>query len=164
MRVLVRYDATRSRIAVTEAGVPAADKSLVRRLEAKRAPSRAAPFSFCLTLNASLKSKIPTTTTIKSGRHTANSTICEAAMSASRKCDRNRIRPNARTNSLLWLLQGVVRATLEVGLRPVVVDAQPAAHVDVLQPRPEAVEFHIHPGGFGQSVLHLADVRHLRPH
>src|SRR2546430_17322641 len=106
MRVLVRYDATRSRIAVTEAGVPAADKSLVGRLEAKRAPSRAAPFSFCLTLNASPKSKIPTTTTIKSGRHTANSTICEAAKSPNKKSDRDRIRPKARTNSLPWVLLG----------------------------------------------------------
>src|SRR5205809_6708445 len=103
MRVLVRYDATRSRIAVTEAGVPAADKSLVGRLEAKRAPSRAAPFSFCLTLNDSPKSKIPTTTTIKSGRHTANSAICEAAIYENRQCARDRIRPKARTSCLLWL-------------------------------------------------------------
>src|SRR5207245_9483738 len=106
MRVLVRYDATTSRIAVTQIGVPESDKSLVGRLEAKRAPSRAAPFSFCLTLNASPKSKIPTTTTTKRGRHTANSAICEAAIFASRKCDGDRIRPNARTNSLLWLLLG----------------------------------------------------------
>src|SRR5437870_13603151 len=110
MRVLVRYDATRSRIAVTEVGVPASDKSLVGRLEAKRAPSRAAPFSYCLTLNASPKSKIPTTTTTKRGRHTANSTICEAAMSANRDWDRDwdrdRIRPKVRTNSLLWLPLG----------------------------------------------------------
>ncbi len=59
------------------------------------------------------------------------------------------------------LLQRVVDAGFEVGLRAVVVDAQPAAHVEVAQPRPGAAQFHVHAGRLGHGALDLADVGDL---
>ena len=46
----------------------------------------------------------------------------------------------------------------------VVVDAQPAADVDVLQPGPEPVQLDVDAGRLGQRVLHLADVGDLAAH
>src|SRR5216684_1536904 len=69
-------------MAQTDEGAPHAPaeerRSFVGRLEPKRAPSRAALFSFCFRLKALPKSKIPTTKTTSNGRATANSSNWDA--------------------------------------------------------------------------------------
>ena len=59
------------------------------------------------------------------------------------------------------LLQGVIDAGVEVGLRTVVVDAQPAAHVQVLQPGAATVQIDIDSRRFDKGRLDLANVGHL---
>ena len=58
-------------------------------------------------------------------------------------------------------LERVVGARLEVGLRAVVVDAEAAADVEVLQPGAGAGELDVDAGGFVQGALDDADVRDL---
>ena len=58
-------------------------------------------------------------------------------------------------------LQRVVDARFEVGLRAVVVDAQAAADVEVLQARAATVQLDIHAGRFVQGLLDVADVGNL---
>ena len=60
------------------------------------------------------------------------------------------------------LLQRVVDARFEVGLRTVVVDAQSAADVEVLEARrPRLPELGVDARGFVQRALDVADVRDL---
>jgi hypothetical protein len=59
------------------------------------------------------------------------------------------------------LLQGVVDAGFEIGLRAVVIDAQPAAHVQVLQPGAGARQIYVHADGFVHRALDLADIGDL---
>ena len=59
------------------------------------------------------------------------------------------------------LLQGVVHARLEVGLRAVVVDAQPAADVEVLDAGAGLGQVAVDPRRFVQGVLDDADVGDL---
>ena len=58
-------------------------------------------------------------------------------------------------------LQRVVDAGFEIGLRAVVIDAQAAAHVQVLQARAGARQVHVHAHGFVHRGLDLADVGDL---
>ena len=58
-------------------------------------------------------------------------------------------------------LQGVIHRRLEVGLRPVVVDAQPAAHVQVANVAADTAELGIDAGCLVQGILHVADVGDL---
>ena len=59
------------------------------------------------------------------------------------------------------LLQGVVDAGLEVGLGAVVIDAQTAAHIQILQAGPGAGQIDIHAHGFVHGPFDLADVGNL---
>ena len=59
------------------------------------------------------------------------------------------------------LLQCIVDAGFEVGLRAVVVDPQSAAHVHVAEPGSGAPQFNIHARGFGHGALDLPDVGDL---
>ena len=61
-------------------------------------------------------------------------------------------------------LERVVGARFEVGLRPVVVDPQPAADIEILQARAMADQVHVDPAGFIQRRLDVADVRDLASH
>ena len=58
-------------------------------------------------------------------------------------------------------LKRVVDRRHEVGLRAVVVDAQAAADVEVLDPGPDAEHLHVDPGRLGQGRLDVADVGDL---
>ena len=58
-------------------------------------------------------------------------------------------------------LQRVVDARLEVGLRSVVVDAQPTADVQVFQTRAAAIELDVHARGLVQRLLDVANVGNL---
>ena len=58
-------------------------------------------------------------------------------------------------------LQRIVHAGFEVGLGPVVVDAQPAADVQVAQAGAGARQVHVHPHGLVDRCLDLADVGDL---
>jgi hypothetical protein len=60
------------------------------------------------------------------------------------------------------LPQGVVGGRLEIRARAVVVDAEPAADVDVLETRAEAGELRVDLGELVDGVLHAADVVQLR--
>ena len=59
------------------------------------------------------------------------------------------------------LLEGVVHARLEVRLRAVVVDAQPAADVEILQPRAQLRQLGVDARRFVQGALDDADVGDL---
>ncbi len=59
------------------------------------------------------------------------------------------------------LLERVVDAGLEVGLRPVVVDPEAAAHVQVLEAGAVLHELRVDARGLVQRALHDADVRNL---
>ena len=58
-------------------------------------------------------------------------------------------------------LQRVIDARFEIRLRAVVIDAQAAADIEILQPRPALHQVGIGPAGFGHRRLHVADVRDL---
>ena len=58
-------------------------------------------------------------------------------------------------------LQRVVDRRLEVGLRAVVVDAEAAADVEVLDAGADAVQLDVDAGRLGQGVLDVADVGDL---
>ena len=58
-------------------------------------------------------------------------------------------------------LQRVVDARFEIGLRAVVVDAQAAADVQVIQPRAGAAQFDVDARRFDHRALDLADVGDL---
>ena len=58
-------------------------------------------------------------------------------------------------------LEGVVDRRHEVGLRAVVVDAQAAADVEVLDAGADAVQLDVDPGRLGQGRLDVADVGDL---
>ena len=66
-----------------------------------------------------------------------------------------------KTTSLAYSCKRVVDRRLEVGLRAVVVDAQAAADVEVLDAGPDAVQLDIDAGRLGQGVLDVADVGDL---
>ena len=59
------------------------------------------------------------------------------------------------------LLEGVVQARLEVGLRAVVVDAKASAHIHVLQSGAGLVQFDVDPRRLSECALDDADVRNL---
>ena len=66
-----------------------------------------------------------------------------------------------KTTSLAYSCKRVVDRRHEVGLRAVVVDAQAAADVEVLDAGPDAEHLHVNPGRFGQGRLDVADVGDL---
>ena len=58
-------------------------------------------------------------------------------------------------------LQGVVHARFEIRLRAVVIDAQAAAHIQIVQAGAGARQVHVHAHGFVHRALDLADVGDL---
>ncbi len=58
-------------------------------------------------------------------------------------------------------LQRVIDAGFEIGLRAVVIDAQPAAHIQVFQPRAGALQLHVNARALHHRGLDLPDVGDL---
>src|SRR5262249_41065853 len=58
-------------------------------------------------------------------------------------------------------LKGVVHARFEIGLRAVVIDPQPAAHIHILKPGAGAFQFDVDAARFHHRALDLADIRDL---
>ena len=59
------------------------------------------------------------------------------------------------------LFQRIVHTRFKIGLRAIVVNAQPAANIQVLQPGAAFLHLRIHPGGFNHCLLDLANIGDL---